>query len=231
MNYETLRYRNKKILTDRAFGILTKNKKDNKNQKEYWLQKLLNGHDIESLIRQLKTDQPTLQIENSPLALTTNTLGSVGVEDLDLEFHAGLKRKLRIKVSNYSKNIFQTTLDEPLNAAYHWYDSSGKIYEYDGIRTPLPQPIRPGSEYSFEIDVTSPKEPGHYTLMATLIIEGQAWLEEKGLEVYNHNIEVTELKEPGMTKRAQQIYHKLRNRLTEHTADSENFKGLNACAS
>jgi hypothetical protein len=231
MNYESLRRRNKKILLDCAFKLFPPKSGDVEKQKKYWLECLINGHSVQDVISQLKSGQLKCQAKQIPVTLTTSTLGSVCIEDNDLEFHAGLKRKLRIKVSNHSKDLFQTTLKEPLNAAYHWYDASGKIYEYDGIRTPLPQPIRPGSEYSFEIDVATPKTPGHYSLMATLIVEGQAWLEEKGLDVYKHDIEVTELKEPGMTKRAQQIYNKLRNRLTEHTTDSKNIKEFNACAS
>lgn len=232
MNYESLRYRNKKILLDHAFSIFsTKLGNTEEEQKKYWLERMLNGHDVQDLINQLKSGQSVFQKEIKPAALTASKLGLVCIEDHDLEFHAGLRRKLRIKVTNNSEKIFQTTSKEPLNAAYHWYDANGNIYEYDGIRTPLPQPIRPGSEHSFEIDVTTPKAPGHYFLMTTLIMEGQAWLEEKGLDVYKHDIEITELNEPGMTKRAQQIYNKLRNRLTEHAADSKNIKEFNACAS
>jgi hypothetical protein len=51
------------------------------------------------------------------------------------------------------------------------------IILWDGLRTPLPFDILPGSAATFEAVVALPKEPGNALLCLTLLQEGVCWFD------------------------------------------------------
>ena len=62
------------------------------------------------------------------------------------------------------------------NVSYHWQVngvSAGNNYE--GQRTPIPRPMKPGDSAKVTIVVQAPQEPGEYTLVFDVVKEGFAW--------------------------------------------------------
>ena len=95
------------------------------------------------------------------------------------------------------KNISQETwpagkVENPVNLAYHWLDSTGKIIVLDGIRTPLPTDLAPGSSVNLQARIQAPDQPGSYTLQLTVVQESVAWFENKGAKTLNMPVTVTE---------------------------------------
>jgi hypothetical protein len=63
--------------------------------------------------------------------------------------------------------------------SYHWFRDD-RLVVWDGMRTPLPRDLRPGSRAALSVRVATPHEPGSYVLMVTLVHEQVAWFEHKG---------------------------------------------------
>jgi len=95
------------------------------------------------------------------------------------------------------KNISQETwpagkVENPVNLAYHWLDSNGKMIVLDGIRTPLPNDLAPGSSVNLQARIQAPDQPGSYTLQLTVVQEQVAWFENKGAKTLTMPVTVTE---------------------------------------
>ncbi|MCL5257542.1 MAG: glycosyltransferase [Chloroflexi bacterium] len=80
----------------------------------------------------------------------------------------------------------------PVNLAYRWRDSEGRLVIADGLRTPLPFDLAAGREIHLLATVVAPTDPGLYTLELHLVHESAAWFEEKGLAPVRLNVLVCE---------------------------------------
>ena len=63
--------------------------------------------------------------------------------------------------------------------SYHWFRDD-RLVVWDGERTRLPRDLRAGSRAGVSVHVATPKEPGSYVLMLTLVHELVTWFEHKG---------------------------------------------------
>ena len=61
------------------------------------------------------------------------------------------------------------------NLAYHWYSLDGRLVEFDGQRTPMPD-VGPGQEATVTATVRAPAA-GEYHLQWAMVREGLAWTE------------------------------------------------------
>ncbi|HEY6959101.1 MAG TPA: hypothetical protein VI814_09775 [Candidatus Limnocylindria bacterium] len=59
--------------------------------------------------------------------------------------------------------------------AYHWYDASGALVVWDGVRTD-PGRLAPGATATVNAIVDAPLRSGTYTLVFALVNEGVAWI-------------------------------------------------------
>lgn len=217
MNIEldTLRRKHKTELVEMAFRVFQPSDMGHE-VKSHWIERLIEGYDFSKMLDSLKHDRPlpldesTTQGAESPFSF-----GTLTVIDEDMEFHADGRRKLWVSLENHSISTWETTPETSLFAVYHWYDEHGTPYEFDGKRTPLPKPLPPGGALSFEIDVISPSVPGQYRLMATMVLEGQYWLEDKGLNVSQIPLEVLEYDGDGLTRHARDLYDQLKRSAME----------------
>jgi hypothetical protein len=64
--------------------------------------------------------------------------------------------------------------------SYHWLDAFGNPIVWDGIRTPFPEPVAPGTRVRVPVAVRGPIPPGRYRLALDLVDEGRLWFEEVG---------------------------------------------------
>ena len=67
-----------------------------------------------------------------------------------------------------------------IHLAYHWLDELGNPIVWDGVRSPLRQPVSPGERLHAELLIRGPIPPGAYRLEIDLVDEGRAWFAEFG---------------------------------------------------
>jgi hypothetical protein len=211
MNINALKYRNKKILVELALNIYKPSLNTSKIR-DAWIRFLTDGNEFGEMIQSLKNGkilQSSAQIENKSELIHISS-GSVHLIDDDLELYASGLRKIWIKITNNSPFVWETTDEQPLFIAYHWYNQDEGIHEFDSKRTPLSQAILSGESLDCEMQVLTPKTPGHYLLEPTMVLEGSFWMEEKELSVNWVPIEVKEYNGDGLTRHASVIYQALK---------------------
>jgi hypothetical protein len=67
-----------------------------------------------------------------------------------------------------------------IHLAYHWLDELGNPIVWDGLRSPLGQPVPPGGRLRADLLIRGPIPPGGYRLAIDLVDEGRAWFAEFG---------------------------------------------------
>lgn len=83
---------------------------------------------------------------------------------------------LQIRVQNSGSSAWPA-----LNLSYHWLHTDQTIAEYDGIRTPLPQPLAAGEQCELELQLEPPLAAGAYLLAIDLVEEGVGWFSQRGV--------------------------------------------------
>ena len=209
MNIDNLRFRHKQFLVERAFNIFVTTYDNAQPHKDFWIERLVAGHDVRDFLEHLKTGNGLPHDDEPWQELTQDVIGRLRVIDENTELHAGLKRKLKIRLKNVSKQAFQTTPVEPVFLAYHWYRVNGEVYDFDGARTPLPEPVEPGQELEMNINLTPPAEPGEYQLVVTMVHEGRCWMEDAGLDVQHFVCAVQDYDGRGLSRHALSVFKQL----------------------
>ena len=89
---------------------------------------------------------------------------------------------IEIKIANQGTVKWPNKSISPVFLSYHWYDlKSGEIVIYDGIRSKLPESVKPKKEVIVETKIIAPSKPGDYLLMYDLVDEGVTWFTEEGV--------------------------------------------------
>lgn len=89
---------------------------------------------------------------------------------------------VQLQIENRSDQPWRGTPLCPLNLSYHWRDTEDNVTVFDGIRTPTPSSgFADGATTCVTLDVVAPDVPGTYRLLPSLVQEGAAWLEDRGL--------------------------------------------------
>ncbi len=78
----------------------------------------------------------------------------------------------------------------PVNLAYHWLTPSGDTVEYEGKRTPFPEPVEPGTSIELPLRIRTPPTPGDYLLELDLVRERVAWFSTRGADTHRLEVEV-----------------------------------------
>lgn len=90
--------------------------------------------------------------------------------------------KIPVTVKNISNFTWSNKPEyNPTNFSYRWIDSTGKlaIFDGDGERTPLPYDLAPGELTRLNVTIKTPKSPGKYRLILTMVQEGIVWFNDK----------------------------------------------------
>ena len=69
---------------------------------------------------------------------------------------------------------------QPFALSYHIRQHDGRLIEYDGVRTPLPQRVAPGGRLSLQAVVRAPDVAGEYLLEWDMLQEDVTWFSAKG---------------------------------------------------
>ena len=98
----------------------------------------------------------------------------------------GAETFCRIVVQNRSSRTWSAGRDRhhdgfPVFLSYHWKSEAGRYVVYDGLRSSLPQDVVPQQTVEITGKLTVPGKPGCFTLEFSLLQEGVAWFDEKGV--------------------------------------------------
>ena len=85
-----------------------------------------------------------------------------------------------IKVKNMSNSNWSFDDKRRIHLSYHWLDKSGKLIIVDGLRTPLPNNVKPRQELTLNARIVTPNKQGHYMLEFDVVQERVTWFKDKG---------------------------------------------------
>lgn len=98
-----------------------------------------------------------------------------------LELAPGETRQVPVTLTNTGRVTWTTDGQAPFMLAYHWLDvNSDDIVVFEGVRTPLPGPVRPDQTVQLAATVQAPPEPGQYRLAWDVVQEHRLWFSLKG---------------------------------------------------
>lgn len=102
------------------------------------------------------------------------------------EPRAGALGAARVEIENGGTAIWR----EDVSCSYHWLDGLGNPIVWDGVRSPLPQPVEPGARVTVRVAVRAPIPPGAYRFALDLVAEHRAWFGELGQAGPEEELEV-----------------------------------------
>ena len=92
----------------------------------------------------------------------------------------GEAKTVGVTVTNNGNVTLSASGANPVNLAYHVFDSAGQTVVWDGARTSLGSDLAPGASRSFSVAYTAPTTPGSYRLAIDTVREGVAWFSGLG---------------------------------------------------
>ena len=113
---------------------------------------------------------------------------------------AGQTFYARVRLRNTSQSAWSDAGAAEVRLSYHWLAPVGsvgpdgeletldRIVEYDGLRTDLPLPIKPGEAVEVLQEIEAPEEPGRYVLALDPVFEHVGWFSRRGVE--EHRLEI-----------------------------------------
>ena len=103
--------------------------------------------------------------------------GSLDVSQTPTQMNKGLTILIPVRVQNLSNFDWGGNV----NLSYHWYDASGSVVVWDGLRTSLAD-IPRNAVGVLSAQVAAPATPGTYTLRYDIVQEGVAWFSGAGMQ-------------------------------------------------
>jgi hypothetical protein len=106
------------------------------------------------------------------------------------ETRAGEITTVRVALENAGGASWRSRNDVGIQLSYHWLDTHGNPIVWDGVRTPLVQPVRPGESVEVDVTLRAPRPPGRYRLAIDLLEEHHFWFAELGSAPLDLTLEV-----------------------------------------
>jgi hypothetical protein len=99
-----------------------------------------------------------------------------------------------LRLSNTGTALWAASGDHPVQLAYHWFTSDGKLTEpWDTFRTRLPENVAPGQSVDLsDVGFATPPVVGNYILRWDLLEEGTVWFFRRGGEPLEVQVEVSD---------------------------------------
>jgi hypothetical protein len=87
-----------------------------------------------------------------------------------------------VTLANRGRLSWQSAAVPPFALSYHWLSiDSEEVVIYDGLRTPFPHPVEPGTDVTMQARVRAPGYPGTYLLIWDVVQEHRTWLSLEGV--------------------------------------------------
>jgi len=83
--------------------------------------------------------------------------------------------ELECRIENLGSTFLVPAPPHPVHISYHWSRDGASE---EGVRSPLPYAIPPGTGVTCRCGLVAPSAPGEYELRLTLVQEGIAWFDE-----------------------------------------------------
>ncbi len=87
-----------------------------------------------------------------------------------------------VEIVNATANVLSSAGSKPVMLAYHWLDRDRNVVVFDGRRTPLGPPLRPGERATRRM-LLDPPPSDDAVARITLVQEGVAWFDDAGVYV------------------------------------------------
>jgi uncharacterized protein YcfL len=84
---------------------------------------------------------------------------------------AGDPASTQIAVKNTSSQAWPSKGTNPVRVSYHLLDSEKKLIPSEGVRTVLPNDVKPNETVRIEANFIAPRVPGNYVVRFTLVQE------------------------------------------------------------
>jgi hypothetical protein len=85
---------------------------------------------------------------------------------------AGSRITVPVTVANVGSLVWQPGV---VNISYHLMTASGFVFVWDGVRTPIPQPLGQGQSATVNLAIQLPATPGTYEVRIDAVQEGVTW--------------------------------------------------------
>jgi phosphoglycerol transferase MdoB-like AlkP superfamily enzyme len=105
------------------------------------------------------------------------------VHDLELGETAAVSsleaaESIRISLEVRNRGSSAWSGDRGFALAYHWFDENGEVVEWEGVRTPLAEPVPAGGSRVVEATLVAPRRSGTYRLQWDVVQEGKLWISD-----------------------------------------------------
>ncbi len=97
-----------------------------------------------------------------------------------LRLSTGEVRLVPVEVTNRGLAAWTPGSETPFHLSYHWLTpEGGSVAEFEGLRTELPHPVRPGQTVRLQARVRAPQTPGRYRLAWDMLQEHRFWFSQE----------------------------------------------------
>jgi O-antigen ligase len=103
---------------------------------------------------------------------------------------AGGETTVPVRLENTGDRTWDASGPHPFALSYHLEDASGKSVTYDGVRTPLPLDVAPGSAVDVQAQILAPGSQGSYVIEWDGVQEAVTWFSWAGTPVARTNLTV-----------------------------------------
>jgi hypothetical protein len=135
--------------------------------------------------------------EELRLRLTTETMEAWYRAEVsaprELSFATGSRTPVAIQLRNAGGATWDSTTAQPFRFSYHWLMADEDVVvSWEGLRTPLPAQVAPGTRLALTAIVEAPPEPGDYRLMWDVEQTHRLWFStEPDAPIYVTRVSVT----------------------------------------
>lgn len=99
-----------------------------------------------------------------------------------LQLRTGGDYQVPITLRNTGRVVWDSTIDPMFAVSYHWLRAGDEaVVQFEGWRTPFPEPVEPNSGITMPVNVRAPGTAGTYVLVWDVVHEHRAWLSTEGV--------------------------------------------------
>jgi hypothetical protein len=101
------------------------------------------------------------------------------VSALPARVAAGQHLLVPVTVQNLGSIPWSASVQHPFEVSYHWLFASGRMAQFEGIRTGITSRVSPSGKYTVLADLRAPCKRGHYLLVWDMVQETVDWFSLK----------------------------------------------------
>ncbi|HET8568894.1 MAG TPA: SpoIID/LytB domain-containing protein [Candidatus Limnocylindria bacterium] len=105
--------------------------------------------------------------------------------------YIGETKAVPVTITNTGNVTWNAAGANPVNLAFHVFDSAGGTVVWDGTRTPLGTDLAPGQSRTLSLAFTAPTAIGTYSLNVDAVREGLSWFSGYGVPAGSTRLSVT----------------------------------------